>query len=43
MGCSLANYVADGGVAARTAGPTPEDPTREVRSTSPRVRSDGPS
>lgn len=37
----LTNYVADGGVAASTAGPIPEDPAREVRSASLWVRSDG--
>ncbi|MDT0443313.1 NADP-dependent oxidoreductase [Streptomyces sp. DSM 41886] len=37
----LTNYVADGGVAASTAGPVPEDPARGVRSASLWVRSDG--
>ncbi|MFF3429721.1 NADP-dependent oxidoreductase [Streptomyces sp. NPDC002602] len=37
----LTNYVADGGVAAGTAGPIPEDPARGVRSASLWVRSDG--
>lgn len=37
----LTNYVADGGVAASTAGPIPEDPTRGVRTASLWVRSDG--
>ena len=37
----LANYVADGGVAASSAGPIPEDPARGVRSASLWVRSDG--
>ena len=37
----LTNYVADGGVAASTAGPIPEDPARGVRSASLWVRSDG--
>ncbi|MDT0616679.1 NADP-dependent oxidoreductase, partial [Streptomyces sp. DSM 40712] len=37
----LTRYVADGGVAASTAGPIPEDPTRGVRSASLWVRSDG--
>lgn len=37
----LTNYVADGGVAASTAGPIPEDPARGVRSESLWVRSDG--
>ncbi|MEU4314013.1 NADP-dependent oxidoreductase [Nocardia sp. NPDC024068] len=37
----LTNYVADGGVAASTAGPIPEDPDRGVRSASLWVRSDG--
>ncbi|MGY0496947.1 NADP-dependent oxidoreductase [Nocardia sp. FBN12] len=36
----LTNYIADGGVAASTAGPIPEDPTRGVRSASLWVRSD---
>ncbi|MEV5570154.1 NADP-dependent oxidoreductase [Spirillospora sp. NPDC052269] len=38
----LTDYVAEGGVAASTAGPIPEDPTRGVRSSSLWVRSDGP-
>ncbi len=37
----LTNYVADGGVAASTAGPIPEDAARGVRSASLWVRSDG--
>jgi NADPH:quinone reductase-like Zn-dependent oxidoreductase len=37
----LTNYVADGGVAASTAGPIPGDPARGVRSASLWVRSDG--
>ncbi|MCW2873145.1 NADP-dependent oxidoreductase [Actinacidiphila oryziradicis] len=37
----LTNYVVDGGVAASTAGPIPEDPARGVRSASLWVRSDG--
>lgn len=37
----LTNYVADGGVAASTAGPIPEDRVRGVRSASLWVRSDG--
>ncbi|GAA2461733.1 NADP-dependent oxidoreductase [Streptomyces pulveraceus] len=37
----LTHYVADGGVAASTAGPIPEDPARGVRSASLWVRSDG--
>ncbi|WP_432083881.1 NADP-dependent oxidoreductase [Streptomyces sp. WAC 04229] len=37
----LTEYVADGGVAASTAGPIPEDPARGVRSASLWVRSDG--
>ncbi|MER5774164.1 NADP-dependent oxidoreductase [Streptomyces sp. NPDC002039] len=37
----LTNYVADGGVAAGTAGSIPEDPARGVRSASLWVRSDG--
>ncbi|MEV7425964.1 MULTISPECIES: NADP-dependent oxidoreductase [unclassified Streptomyces] len=37
----LTDYVADGGVAASTAGPIPEDPARGVRSASLWVRSDG--
>ncbi|MFW6689906.1 NADP-dependent oxidoreductase [Streptomyces sp. MAR4 CNX-425] len=37
----LAGYVADGGVAASTAGPIPEDPARGVRSANLWVRSDG--
>ncbi|MET8901699.1 NADP-dependent oxidoreductase [Streptomyces sp. NPDC004538] len=37
----LTEYVADGGVAASTAGPVPEDPARGVRSASLWVRSDG--
>ncbi|MGW3861351.1 NADP-dependent oxidoreductase, partial [Streptomyces sp. NPDC005047] len=37
----LTAYVADGGVAASTAGPVPEDPARGVRSASLWVRSDG--
>ncbi|MEU8698802.1 NADP-dependent oxidoreductase [Streptomyces sp. NPDC048680] len=37
----LTDYVADGGVAASTAGPVPEDPARGVRSASLWVRSDG--
>ncbi|MFG3240132.1 NADP-dependent oxidoreductase [Streptomyces sp. NPDC048157] len=37
----LTRYVADGGVAASTAGPIPEDPARRVRSASLWVRSDG--
>jgi len=37
----LAHYIADGGVAASTAGPIPEDPTRGARSASLWVRSDG--
>lgn len=37
----LTNYVADGGAAASTAGPVPEDPARGVRSASLWVRSDG--
>ncbi|MFD9488352.1 NADP-dependent oxidoreductase [Streptomyces sp. NPDC059991] len=36
----LTNYVADGGIAASTAGPIPEDNTRKVRSASLWVRSD---
>ncbi|WP_439680714.1 NADP-dependent oxidoreductase [Embleya sp. MST-111070] len=36
----LSDYVADGGVAASTAGPIPEDPARSVRSASLWVRSD---
>ncbi|MEV7300023.1 NADP-dependent oxidoreductase [Streptomyces clavifer] len=37
----LTDYVADGGAAASTAGPIPEDPARGVRSASLWVRSDG--
>ncbi|WAP56716.1 NADP-dependent oxidoreductase [Streptomyces sp. S465] len=37
----LTAYVADGGVAASTAGPIPEDPARGVRSANLWVRSDG--
>jgi NADPH:quinone reductase-like Zn-dependent oxidoreductase len=37
----LTDYVADGGVAASSAGPIPEDPARGVRSASLWVRSDG--
>lgn len=37
----LTDYVADGGVAASTGGPIPEDPARGVRSASLWVRSDG--
>jgi NADPH:quinone reductase-like Zn-dependent oxidoreductase len=37
----LTNYVADGGVAASSAGPIPEDAARGVRSASLWVRSDG--
>ncbi|MFE3461831.1 NADP-dependent oxidoreductase [Nocardiopsis aegyptia] len=37
----LGDYVADGGVAASTAGPVPEAPARGVRSASLWVRSDG--
>lgn len=37
----LTDYVADGGVAASTAGPVPEDPDRKVRSASLWVRGDG--
>ncbi|MEV5807244.1 NADP-dependent oxidoreductase [Streptomyces parvulus] len=37
----LTAYVADGGVAASTAGPVPEDPSRGVRSANLFVRSDG--
>lgn len=37
----LTGYVADGGVAASSAGPVPEDPARGVRSASLWVRSDG--
>ncbi|MDQ0808535.1 NADPH:quinone reductase-like Zn-dependent oxidoreductase [Streptomyces sp. B3I7] len=37
----LTAYVADGGVAASTAGPVPEDASRGVRSASLWVRSDG--
>ena len=37
----LTGYVADGGVAASSAGPIPEDPARGVRSASLWVRSDG--
>ncbi|WP_447035593.1 NADP-dependent oxidoreductase [Streptomyces sp. DSM 118878] len=37
----LTNYVADGGVAASTAGPVPEDPARGVRSANLWVRGDG--
>lgn len=37
----LTEYVADGGVAASTAGPIPEDPARGVRSANLWVRSDG--
>ncbi|MFE3942377.1 NADP-dependent oxidoreductase [Streptomyces sp. NPDC059118] len=37
----LTRYVADGGVAASTAGPIPEDPARGVRGASLWVRSDG--
>jgi len=37
----LTGYVADGGAAASTAGPIPEDPARGVRSASLWVRSDG--
>ncbi|MES9510370.1 NADP-dependent oxidoreductase [Streptomyces sp. NPDC000609] len=37
----LTHYVADGGIAASTAGPIPEDPARGVRSASLWVRSDG--
>lgn len=36
----LTDYVADGGVAASSAGPVPEDPARGVRSASLWVRSD---
>ncbi|GAA3367826.1 NADP-dependent oxidoreductase [Streptomyces antimycoticus] len=36
----LSGYVADGGVAAGTAGPIPEDPARSVRSASLWVRGD---
>lgn len=36
----LARYVADGGVAASTAGPIPEDPARSTRSANLWVRSD---
>ncbi|WP_211126652.1 NADP-dependent oxidoreductase [Streptomyces yatensis] len=36
----LSRYVADGGVAASTAGPIPEDPARSVRSAGLWVRSD---
>jgi NADPH:quinone reductase-like Zn-dependent oxidoreductase len=38
----LTGYVADGGVAASTAGPVPEAPARGVRSANLWVRSDGP-
>ncbi|NUP38023.1 MAG: zinc-binding dehydrogenase, partial [Streptomyces sp.] len=37
----LTRYVADGGAAASSAGPVPEDPARGVRSASLWVRSDG--
>ncbi|MFD4459171.1 NADP-dependent oxidoreductase [Nocardia sp. NPDC058480] len=37
----LTNYVADGGIAASSAGPIPEDTARGVRSESLWVRSDG--
>jgi NADPH:quinone reductase-like Zn-dependent oxidoreductase len=37
----LTDYVADGGAAASTAGPIPEDPARGVRCASLWVRSDG--
>jgi NADPH:quinone reductase-like Zn-dependent oxidoreductase len=37
----LTAYVADGGIAASTAGPVPEDPARGVRSANLFVRSDG--
>lgn len=37
----LTDYVADGGVAASSAGPVPEDPDRGVRSANLWVRSDG--
>ena len=37
----LTDYVTDGGVAASSAGPIPEDPARGVRSASLWVRSDG--
>ncbi|MEU1981032.1 NADP-dependent oxidoreductase [Nocardia sp. NPDC019395] len=37
----LTDYVADGGAAASSAGPIPEDPARGVRSASLWVRSDG--
>jgi len=37
---ALSRYVADGGVAASTAGPIPDDPDRSVRSASLWVRSD---
>ncbi|MDI2129447.1 zinc-binding dehydrogenase [Yinghuangia seranimata] len=37
----LTSYVADGGVAASTAGPIPEDSARGVRSANLFVRSDG--
>ena len=37
----LTDYVADGGVAASTAGPIPENPARKVRGASLWVRSDG--
>ncbi|MFE2870311.1 NADP-dependent oxidoreductase [Embleya sp. NPDC059259] len=37
----LTNYVADGGIAAGTAGPIPDDPARGVRTASLWVRSDG--
>ncbi|NGO68323.1 NADP-dependent oxidoreductase [Streptomyces boncukensis] len=37
----LTHYVADGGVAASSAGPVPEDPARGVRSANLWVRSDG--
>ncbi|MFI5718760.1 zinc-binding dehydrogenase [Nocardia sp. NPDC051750] len=37
----LTSYVADGGAAASSAGPIPEDPSRGVRSANLWVRSDG--
>ncbi|GAA3858954.1 NADP-dependent oxidoreductase [Streptomyces sedi] len=37
----LTHYVADGGVAASTAGPIPEDPARKVRAANLWVRGDG--
>ncbi len=37
---ALSRFVADGGVAASTAGPIPEEPTRSVRTASLWVRSD---